>query len=64
MMKFCIFKKLMQRQINRVDKVVWEMLKHTHIIEQYELEEQNEKQDFDKKRFFTHLQRVRPRSSL
>jgi len=45
----------MQRQINRVDKVVWEMLKHTHIIEQYELEEQNEKQDFDKKRFFTHL---------
>jgi hypothetical protein len=63
-MKFCIFKKLMQRQINRVDKVVWEMLKHTHIIEQHELEEQNEKQDFDKKRFFTHLQRVRPRSSL
>jgi hypothetical protein len=41
----------MQRQINRVDKVVWEMLKHTRIIEQHELEEQNEKQDSNKKGF-------------
>ncbi len=54
MSKFCIPKKLMQRQINRMDKVVWEMLKCTHIIKQHEFKEQNEEQYFDEEVFYTH----------
>jgi hypothetical protein len=45
MSRFCILKKFTQKLINRVDKVVWEMLKHTHIVKQCELEEQDEEQD-------------------
>ncbi len=33
MSRFGILKKFTPKQINRVDKVVWETLKHTHIIE-------------------------------
>jgi hypothetical protein len=62
MSRFCIPKKFTQRQINRVDKVIWEMLKHTHIIKQRKLEEQDEEQDFNEI-FFTHLQKVHIESS-
>jgi hypothetical protein len=43
MSRFCIPKKFTQKQINRMDKAVWETLKQTHIIEQHDLKEQDEK---------------------
>jgi hypothetical protein len=52
MLRFCILKKLIQREINKMDEAIWEMLKHTCIVEQCELKEQNEKQDFDKEVFY------------
>jgi hypothetical protein len=56
MLRFCIPKKFTQRQMNIMDKAVWEMLKHTHIIEQHKLEEQDEEQDSDEKVFYTPLE--------
>jgi hypothetical protein len=56
MSRFCIPKKFIQREINKVDKVIWETFKHTHIVEQCELEKQDEEQDYDKKVFYTPLE--------
>jgi len=53
MSRFCIPKKLIQSDINKVDKAIWETLKHTCIVKQHELEEQYEKQDSDKEVFYT-----------
>jgi hypothetical protein len=55
MSRFCISKKLIQRKINKVDKTVWETFKHTRIVKQHELEEQDEEQDSDKEVFYTPL---------
>jgi hypothetical protein len=52
MLKFYILKKLIQREINKVDKAIWEMSKHIHTVEQCELKEQDDKQDFDKEVFY------------
>ncbi len=41
MSRFCIPKKLTKKEINRVDKAIWETLKHTRIIEQRKLKEQD-----------------------
>jgi len=56
MSRFCIPKKFTQREIDKVDKVVWETFKHTCIVEQCKLEKQDEEQDYDKKVFYTPLE--------
>jgi hypothetical protein len=53
MSRFCILKKLAQKEINRVDKVVWETLKHTCIVKQCKLKEQNEEKNSNKEVFYT-----------
>ncbi len=39
-----------------MDKALWEMLKHTHIIKQSELKEQDDEQDFEEEGFYTPLE--------
>jgi hypothetical protein len=53
MLRFCIPKIFIKKEINIVDKAVWETLKHTCIVKQHELEEQNEEQDSDKEVSYT-----------